>query len=60
MEKSLFKSADVIRGFSPTIARKLELHDFTRSFEMKGPGERRIEQITRIVKDKKPLINICI
>ena len=54
-KRAFFKSADVIRRFSPTIARKLELHDFTRSFEMKGPGERRIAEIRKIVKDKKIL-----
>ena len=52
-KRAFFKSADVIRRFSPLIARKLELHDFTRSFEMKGPGERRILEIKKIVKDKK-------
>tara|TARA_R110002012_G_scaffold92017_1_gene223558 strand:- start:279 stop:7013 length:6735 start_codon:yes stop_codon:yes gene_type:complete len=52
-KSAFFKSADVIRRFSPPIARKLELHDFTRSFEMKGPGAEQVEIIKKIVKDKK-------
>jgi len=52
-KRAFFKSADVIRRFSPKIARKLELHDYTRSFVMKGPGERSVELIKSIVKDKK-------
>ena len=56
-KRAFFKSADVIRRFSPAIARKLELHDFTRSFEMKGPGEARVLEIKKIVKDKKVLNN---
>ena len=51
-KRAFFKAADVIRMYAPRIARKLELHDFTRSFELKGPGERRIAEIKRIVKDK--------
>jgi len=52
-KRAFFKSADYIRRFSPKIARNLELHDFTRSFEMKGPGERGVERIKSIVKSKR-------
>ena len=56
-KQAFFKSADVIRRFSPVIARKLELHDFTRSFKLKGPGEKHVQMIKNIIKDKKVLNN---
>ena len=51
--RPLMKAADVIKKFSPEIARRLELHDFTRSFKMKGPGAEQIEIIKNIVTDER-------
>lgn len=53
--RPFMRAADVIKRMGKVgefIARKLELHDYTRSVTYKGPGEVVIEQIRNIV-DKR-------